>query len=58
MLTKNLIKCIKIFLEAADKPEKDSVYLETGLGKGDSVLQILNNLHDGYLTVYIRIVDF
>ena len=43
MLTKNLIKCIKIFLEAADKPEKDSVYLETGLGKGDSVLQILNN---------------
>ena len=43
MLTKNLIKCIKIFLEAAGKPEKDSVYLETGLGKGNSVLQTLNN---------------
>ena len=43
MLTKNLIKCIKIFLEAAGKPEKDSVYLETGLGKGDSVFQTLNN---------------
>lgn len=41
MLTKNLIKCVKIFLNVTGKSEKESVYLETGLQKGDSVKQIL-----------------
>lgn len=43
MLNKNLVKCIKIFLDVAGKSEKESVYLETGLDKGNSVSQILTN---------------
>ena len=43
MLNKNLVKCIKIFLDVTGKSEKESVYLETGLDKGNSVSQILTN---------------
>jgi len=42
-ISPNLIKCIKIFLFVTNKAEKDSTYLETGLGKGISITDIYNN---------------
>ena len=44
-LSKNLIKCIKIFSDVSDKSEKEMVYLETGSYKGDSVLDVLTNFN-------------
>lgn len=43
MLSKNLVKCIKFFLDATGKSEKEIVYLETGLDEGNSVSDILTN---------------
>ena len=44
-LSKNLIKCIRIFLDVSEKSEKKTVYLETGLGEGDSVRDALTNFN-------------
>tara|TARA_B100001175_G_scaffold272444_1_gene245623 strand:- start:582 stop:1340 length:759 start_codon:yes stop_codon:yes gene_type:complete len=44
-LPKNLIKCIKIFLDISDKSEKEMVYLETGLDQGNSVKDVLTNFN-------------
>ena len=44
-LSKNLLKCIKIFLDVSDKPEQEMVYLETGLDKGNSVQDVLTNFN-------------
>lgn len=42
-LSKNLIKCIKIFSVASGKSEQEMVYLETGLDEGNSVCDALTN---------------
>lgn len=42
-ITKNLIKCIKNFQVVTGKSEKEMIYLETGLDKGDSVRDVLTN---------------
>lgn len=42
-LSKNLLRCIKIFLDVTGKSEKESVYLETGLDQGNSVWDVLTN---------------
>lgn len=42
-LSKNLLKCIKIFLDTTGRSENESIYLETGLDEGNSVFDILTN---------------
>ncbi|MDC0992438.1 hypothetical protein OAR15_00970, partial [Candidatus Pelagibacter sp.] len=44
-LSRSLIKCIKIFIDLSDKPEKEMTYLETGLDEGNSAWDALTNFN-------------
>ena len=45
MFSRNLLKCIKIFLDVNGKSQKECVFLETGLDEGITVSQILTNFN-------------